>query len=82
MKYRIDIYDTHEIYVASEEFSVFESPTPIPIPNIGDYIHLPNGCGPNGKQSKDVKVKKREFTYIPKGQNSDSCVRVQLFCCD
>jgi len=80
MKYRIDIYDRHEDYIASDKYSAFESSTPIPIPNIGDSIYLPNGCGPDGKQSKDVEVKKRQFTYTPEGQNEDAYTRVELYC--
>ena len=80
MKYRIDIYDRHEDYIASEEFSAFESSTPIPIPNVGDCIYLPSGFGPDGKQAKDVKVVKRQFTYTPKDQNDDAYARVELYC--
>lgn len=80
MKYRVDIYDMHESYIASGDFSAFESSTPIPIPNVGDCIYVPSGCGPDGKQAKDVKVVKRQFTYTPASQNDDALARVELYC--
>jgi hypothetical protein len=80
MKYRIDIYDKNEDYIASEEFSVFESSTPMPIPNVGDCIYIPSGCGPDSKQAKDVKVLERQFTYRPKDKNDDAWSRVELYC--
>ena len=81
MKYRLDIYDTHGDYMASEEFSEFESSTPIPIPNVGENIHLPSGCGTDNKQAKDLKVVERQFTYTPPvSQNDDAWTRVELYC--
>jgi N-acetylneuraminic acid mutarotase len=80
MKYKLDIYDTHEDYIASEEFSMFESSTPIPIPNVGDCIYVPSGCGSDSKQAKDVKVAKRLFTYHPGDQNDEAYARVELYC--
>ncbi len=80
MNYRLDIYDTHKDYIASKEFSAFDSSTAIPIPNVGDCIYVPSGCGPDSKQAKDVKVVKRQFTYHPAVQNDDACVRVELYC--
>ena len=80
MKYRVDIYDMHEDYIASEEFSVLESSTPIPIPNVGDRIYVPSGSGPNSKQAKDLKVVERTFTYTPEFQNEDAYSRVELYC--
>lgn len=80
--YMIEISDTRGDGIASQEFSQFETSTPIPIPNVGDLICLPSGCGTDGKQSQDVKVLNRLFTYTPESQNSDICVHVQLFCCD
>ena len=70
----------HRDYIASEEFSVFESSTPIPIPNVGDCIYLPSGCGQDGKQSKDVKVSERQFSYTPKDQTGEAYARVELYC--
>jgi hypothetical protein len=80
MKYRIDIYDIHWDYVASESFSVFEESTPIPIPNVGECIYIPSGCGRDDKQAKDVKVVERKFTYTPKDQNDEAYARVELRC--
>lgn len=80
MKYRIDIYDTHGVYISNEKFSVFESSNHIPIPNVGDIIYAPSGCGPDNNKSKDVKVVKRQFTYTPEDKNGDSSTRVELYC--
>ncbi len=80
MEHVVEIYDMHGDYIASEKFSVFESSTPIPIPNVGDCIYLPSGCGQDGKQSEDVKVSERQFSYTPKDQANDACVRVELYC--
>jgi hypothetical protein len=82
MEYMVEISDVRGEGIATQEFCQFESTTPPLIPNVGDYIHLLSGCGLDGKQAPKVKVLKRLFTYHPKGQNSDSCVHVQLFCCD
>ena len=80
--YMIEISDTHGDGIASEEFSQFEASTSIPIPNVGDLIYLPSGCGADGKQSQEVKVLNRIFTYTPEDQNGDISVHVQLLCRD
>ncbi len=80
MEYMLEISDMKGDGIASQEFSQFETTTPIPIPSVGDRIYLPGGCGPEGKNAKEVIVSERQFTYTPEGENDDAFVHVQLFC--
>ena len=80
MEYVVEISDMHGDGVANEDFSHLISSLPLPVPNVGDNIYLPSGCGPDSKRSGEFTVVSRLFTYTPKERDIDACVHVQLFC--
>ncbi len=80
MEYVVEISDMHGDGVAIEDFSRLISSSPLPVPNVGDNIYLPNGCGTDGKQAGEFTVVSRVFTYTPEHRDIDACVHVELFC--
>ncbi len=78
MEYIVEISFMDGDGVANEEYSRFFSPNPLPIANVGDHIIVNSGGGPDFKQVQELKVKRREFNYIP--DSKGLIVHVQLFC--
>jgi len=79
MEYTVDILTISGEFVAEDKYSQFVSSDPLLVPNVGDLIYVPTGCGLDYKQAQTLKVMKRQFTYAP---GSELAVHVELFCQD
>ena len=80
MEYIVEISFMNGDGVADEQLSRFISPTPLPVANVGDFINVRSGGGPDFKQAQQLKVIRREFNYTPAIGNLEPAIHVQLFC--
>ena len=65
--------------IAAGDYSCIRSENPLPVPNVGEKVYVPGGCGPDGQQAAFFEVVDRLFTYTP-DENAEGRVRVELFC--
>lgn len=71
MRYTLEIGDLHGNAFAEEEYSRYDSDTPIPIPSPGDEIFLPG---------RMVTVVNRQFLFHPATEAQDVTFEVHVFC--
>lgn len=82
MEYIVEISTMSGHGVGSEEYSRIVSESPLPVPNPGDIVYVPDGGGPNGDRPQKLEVVNRLFMYSPAGERTDACAHVQVFCRD
>jgi hypothetical protein len=70
--YVVEIFDDNGVAIAPGwPGVVFESPTPLPIPNVGEIVDF---------QGSKWKVNKRIYFYAFQENSREAAVKVNLYC--
>ncbi len=81
MRYMLELSHLNGDGAAAAEYALFESDTPIPVPNEGEIVYVPGGAGPDCNRAAFLRVVKRQFMYSPSQSDSNrDLTHVQLFC--